>query len=149
MKLAYKIALLAGTAIVLLLTSSPSHGDQSQTFGEIVVHYGALAADQLPAEAARAYGFERSAGRGLLTVAVQKNDTAATSLAASVVASAITLSGHRIDIPMREVREGDSISYLGQFPVRSRDTLRFSLAVTPAGASTPLALSFSKDYVGD
>lgn len=149
MKLAYKIALLAATAIVLLLASSPSRGEQSQTFGDVVVHYGALTGDQLPAEAARAYGFERSAGRGLLTVAVQKNDAAASSLAATIVASATTLSGHRIEIPMRELREGDSISYLGQFVVEGRDTLRFSLMVTPSGADVPLSLSFSKDYVGN
>lgn len=149
MKTVYKIVSLASAVITTLLMGSTSQGQQSQAFGDVIVHYAALAGNQLPAEAARTYGFERSAGHGLLTVAVQTNDTEAMSLAATIVASATTLSGHRIDIPMRELREGGSISYLGQFSVEGRDTLRFSLEVTPTGVRAPLALTFSKDYVDD
>ena len=50
---------------------------------------------------------------------------------------------------MREIRDGDAIYYLGEFSVSGSDTLRFAVQVTPQGASAPLKLDFSKDYVTD
>ena len=50
---------------------------------------------------------------------------------------------------MREIKEDGSVYYLGEFPVAGTDTLRFAVEVTPQGASAPLKLDFSKDYVTD
>ena len=56
MKLAYKIGLLAGATLLMLL---PARGraEQVQRFDDYQVHYNALSSDMLPAEVAAQYKF--------------------------------------------------------------------------------------------
>lgn len=153
MKLAHKLGLLVGALITLVLLLMPTRGsgEQFQKFGDVTVHYNALASDQLPADVARAYGFSRSSHRGLINIAVQKDDGTAPPqpVPATVKASATNLLGQRVDVAVREIKEDGSVYYLGEFPVAGTDTLRFAVEVTPQGASAPLKLDFSKDYVTD
>ena len=144
-------ALSALITLVLLLMPTRGSGEQFQKFGDVTVHYNALASDQLPADVARAYGFSRSSHRGLINIAVQKDDgpSPPQPVPATVKASATNLLGQRVDVAVREIKEDGSVYYLGEFPVAGTDTLRFAVEVTPQGASAPLKLDFSKDYVTD
>lgn len=140
---------LAATCLLLLPTCG--WAEQFQKFGDVVVHYSALSSDQLPPEVARTYGFARSSHKGLLNIAVQREAGAAApqAIAAKVDARATNLLGQKIPVSVREIRDGDAIYYLGEFAVAGTDTLRFEVDVTPAGATAPLTLRFSKDYVTD
>lgn len=152
MKTAHKLGVLIGILVALFLLLVPARGraEQFEKFGDIVVHYNALSSDQLPPETAKAYGFARSSRKGLLNIAVQKDATPQPQpLSATVKASATNLLGQRVDVAVKEIKDGDSIYYLGEFPVAGTDTLHFAVEVTPAGASAPLKLKFSKDYVTD
>ncbi len=152
MKLAHKIGVLVGMLIALFLLLVPAHGraEQFEKFGDVVVHYNALSSDQLPPEVAKTYGFARSSRKGLINIAVQKDTKPQPqALEALVKASATNLLGQRVDVTVKEIREGDSIYYLGEFPVAGTDTLNFSVEVTPAGATAPLKFKFSKNYVTD
>lgn len=152
MKLAHKVGVLVGALIALLLLVVPARGraEQFEKFGDIVVHYNALSSDQLPPEVAKAYGFARSSRKGLINIAVQKDvKPQPQALQAQVKASATNLLGQRVEVTVKEIKEGDSIYYLGEFPVAGTDTLQFAVEVTPSGASTPLKLKFSKNYVTD
>jgi hypothetical protein len=152
MKLAHKAGVLVGILIALFLLLAPARGraEQFEKFGDVVVHYNALSSDQLPPEVAKAYGFARSSRKGLINIAVQRDaKPQPQALEAFVKASATNLLGQRVDVAVKEIKEGDSIYYLGEFPVAGTDTLHFAVEVTPAGASAPLKLKFSKDYVTD
>jgi len=152
MKLAHKIGLLVGVLITLALLLLPTRGgaEQFQKFGEVTVHYNALSSDQLPPDVAKSYGFARSSHKGLLNIAVQRdNGCAVLPLVAAVKATATNLAGQRVDVSVREIKDGDTVYYLGEFPVAGSDTLRFAVEITPDGATTPLKLAFSKDYVTD
>jgi hypothetical protein len=152
MKLAHKIGLLVGALITLALLLLPTRGsaEQFQQFGDVTVHYNALSSDQLPPDTARTYGFARSSHKGLLNIAVQRDNAGAISpLVAAVKATATNLAGQRVDVSVREIKDGDAVYYLGEFPVAGSDTLRFAVEITPDGATSPLKLAFSKDYVSD
>ena len=149
MKIAYKLGLILGAAITLLLVPARGRTEQLQKFGDVVVHYNALSSDQLPPEVAKTYGFQRSSRRGLINIAVQRDGTTPQPLAAAVKATAVNLAGQRTDVTMREIKEGDAVYYLGEFPVAGTDTLRFTVDVTPTGAAKALNIKFSKDYVTD
>ena len=56
MKLAYKIGLLAGAALLLFLLPERVRSEQVQRFGDYLVHYNALSSDMLPAQVAAQYG---------------------------------------------------------------------------------------------
>ena len=151
MKLAHKLGVLIGVLTALLLAPERGQAEQFQRFGDVVVHYNALSSDQLPPEVAKTYGFARSSRKGLLNIAVQREagSAPARAIAARVEARASNLMGQRIPVSVREVRDGEAIYYLGEFAVAGTDTLRFEVEVTPEGATAPLKLRFSKDYVTD
>jgi hypothetical protein len=147
MKLAYKFSLAVATVLLLALFPSRGRSEQVQKFEQFQVHYNALSADMLPAEVARQYQFARSSKQGLVNIAVQKLD--GTPVPARISGTATTLAGQRTELVMREIREADAVYYLGQFPVRGRDTLSFKLDITPEGSARSFALTFSKNYVTD
>lgn len=147
MKLAYKIGLLAGTAILLLLLPARGRTEQVQRFDGYLVHYNALSSDLLPAQVAAQYKIPRSSKQGLLNIAVQKAGDEPVPVAAEIRGTVANLAGQRSDVAVREIREADAIYYLAEFPVRGSDTLSFDLRITPAGSTRPYTLKFSKNYV--
>ncbi|HSX60311.1 MAG TPA: DUF4426 domain-containing protein [Tahibacter sp.] len=147
MKLAYKIGLLAGAAILMLLLPARGRTEQMQRFDGHLVHYNALSTDLLPAQAAAQYKLTRSSKQGLLNIAVQKAGEPPVPVAAEIRGTVANLAGQRSDLAMREIRETDAIYYIAEFPVRGSDTLSFDLRITPAGGARPYTLKFSKNYV--
>lgn len=148
MKLAYKIGLLVGAAVLLFLLPSRGRGEQLQRFDDYVVHYNALSADMLPAEVAAAYKIPRSSKQGLLNIAVQRTDGAEpVAVAARISGSVANLAGQRSEMTVREIREADAIYYLAEFPVRGSDTLNFDLRIAPTDSTRSYTLKFSKNYV--
>lgn len=148
MKLAYKIGLVVGAAVLLLLLPARGRSEQLQRFDDYVVHYNALSTDMLPAEVAAAYQIPRSSKQGLLNIAVQKTGGAEpVPVAAQIRGSVANLAGQRSEVIVREIREADAIYYLAEFPVRGNDTLNFDLRIAPAGDTRSYTLKFSKDYV--
>ncbi|MBN8740864.1 MAG: hypothetical protein BGP24_13975 [Lysobacterales bacterium 69-70] len=148
MKLAYKIGLLVGAAVLLFLLPSRGRGEQLQRFDDYVVHYNALSADMLPAEVAAAYKIPRSSKQGLLNIAVQRTDGAEpVAVTARISGSVANLAGQRSEMTVREIREADAIYYLAEFPVRGSDTLNFDLRIAPTDSTRSYTLKFSKNYV--
>jgi len=148
MKLAYKIGLLVGAAVLLFLLPSRGRGEQLQRFDDYVVHYNALSADMLPAEVAAAYKIPRSSKQGLLNIAVQRTDGAEpVAVTARISGSVANLAGQRSEMTVREIREADAIYYLAEFPVRGSDPLNFDLRIAPTDSTRSYTLKFSKNYV--
>ena len=55
---------------LLGMTTLSSHAENSKDFGQYVVHFNALATDQLPARVAREYRITRSKNRGMINITV-------------------------------------------------------------------------------
>lgn len=147
MNLVCKLSPAVVASVLLALFPVRGHSEQLQRFDQFQVHYNALSADMLPAEVARKYQFARSSKQGLVNIAVQKLD--GTPVPARIRGTAATLAGQRTDLVMREIREADAVYYLGEFPVRGRDTLSFELDITPEGSARSYTLTFRKNYVTD
>jgi hypothetical protein len=135
------------TSISLLL-ALPASAENSQDFGEYVVHFNALTTDNLPPTVTREYGITRSKNRALLNVAVLKKvlGTTGQPVSASISVSASNLTGQRRDIELREIREGSAIYYIGEFGVTHEDNLDFSLIVQPEGLERPLQVQFQQRF---
>lgn len=137
---------------VALLTaafSAPGEAQQSQDFGDYVVHYNALNTNLIPPQAAQGYGIQRSSSRALINVTVLKKvmDTPGTPVSASVTATGTNLTGQRRDIEIREIREQEgAIYYIGEFPVHNMETYRFNILVDIEGEDEPLAVKFRQQF---
>lgn len=134
--------------VFALLASSLAQAENSQDFGEYVVHFNALSTNQLPPAVTKQYGIKRSKNRGMINIAILTKmlGTTGKPVAASVTASAKNLTGQRRDIKLREVREATAIYYIGEFPVTNEETFRFSVKVKPEGSPDSYTVDFKQQF---
>ena len=123
-----------------LTVSVAGEAQQSQDFGDYVVHYTALNTNFIPPQVAKGYGIDRSSSRALLNITILKKvmDNPGTPVKASVTASGINLTGQRREIDIRELEgtEG-AIYYIGELPVHNLETYNFTVVVQPEGEADP------------
>jgi len=140
------ISLFSG--LLLLLTSPFVIAENSTKFPGYTIHHNALTTDALTPEIASAYHIRRSINRALLNVSVLKDseDGKGTPVHAIVRATARYLTGHRRPVHMREIREGDAIYYIGDFPVAHNENLTFIIEVIPRGEHRPFVTQISQEF---
>lgn len=133
---------------ILIAMSGTTQAENSQDFGDYVVHFNALSTNHLPASVTREYGLRRSKNRGMINIAVLRKimGTTGTPMMAEISASARNLTGQKRDIKLREVREGTAIYYIGDFPITHEETLRFTVKVKPEGESEAQEVKFKQQF---
>ena len=133
---------------VLVALSGAASAENSQDFGDYVVHFNALNTNYLPPSVTREYGLKRSKNRGMVNIAVLRKvmGTAGKPVAAEITADATNLAGQKRDIPVREVREGNAIYYIGDFPISHEETLRFTLHVKPGDNGEAHEVKFTHQF---
>jgi Domain of unknown function (DUF4426) len=139
---------------ILLLIGSlafPASGkaQQSQDFGDYVVHYNALNTNLIPPQVAQGYGITRSPNRALLNVTVLKKvmDNPGTPVKAAVTATSTNLTGQMREIEIREISDPQgAIYYIGEFPVHNLETYRFEIKVAVEGEPDPLMVLFRQQF---
>lgn len=151
MKQAYRLVAL----LLLLLVLPPLQAQQSQDFGEYVVHFNALNSTLIPPDVAKQYGIQRSDSRALLSITVLKKvlDTPGTPVHAQITASATNLTGQRRELTLREIEDRPSgeedsgaVYYVGQFTARNMETYNFVVEVVPDGEEEPLVVRFRQQF---
>jgi hypothetical protein len=142
--------LLISLLLLGILSYPPdSTAQQSQDFGEYVVHYNALNANLIPPQVAQGYGIQRSSNRALLNVTVLRKvmDTPGTPVDAEVTASGKNLTGQNREIEIREIRDPEgAIYYIGEFPVHNMETYNFTVEVAVEGEAEPLLVKFRQQF---
>jgi hypothetical protein len=132
----------------LFTLSWAAHGENSQDFGDYVVHFIALSTTDLAPSVTREYNIKRSKNRGMINIAVLQKvlGTTGAPVAAEISASASNLTGQKRDIALREIREGTAIYYIGEFPITHEETLRFTVAVKPEGGNETQQVKFKQQF---
>ena len=122
--------------------------ENSEDFGDYVIHYNALATDMLPPVIARDYRITRSQNRGMVNITVLKKvlGSPGQPVHARVETHARNLAGQDRNISMREIREGNAIYYIGEFGVANEETLNFKVRVRPQGERDFYEVEFSQDF---
>jgi len=132
-----------------LVFSSAAVAQQSQDFGDYVVHYNAFNTNLLPPQIAQSYGIVRSSSRALLNITVlgKVMDLPGAPVAAAVTASATNLTGQRRDIEMREIKDTEgAIYYIGEYPVHNLEIYNFEVSVKIQGEAEPLMVRFKQQF---
>lgn len=135
--------------IGLLSLTTPGEAQQSQDFGQYVVHYNALNTSMIPPQVAKGYGIKRSSSRALLNITVLKKvmDTPGTPVKANVTASGTNLTGQRREIDIREIEDKEgAIYYIGEFPVHNMETYNFTIDVRLEAETDPLVVKFRQQF---
>ncbi len=133
---------------IALVVPTWAGADNSTSLDGFTIHHNAFSADTLTPEVATAFGFQRSKYRGLLNVSVIKEapGTTGTPVPAQVQADILTLTGQKSPLVMREIREGDAIYYIGEYPVQNAQTIDFAIEVTPRGSDKPVRIRMDQQF---
>jgi len=137
------------TLLGILAFSGVSLAQQSQDFGDYVVHYNTLNTNLIPPQVAQGYGIVRSPNRALLNITVLKKvmDTPGTPVSAAVSASATNLTGQLRELEIREINDSEgAIYYVAEFPVHNLETYRFEVRVAITGEQDPLMVRFTQQF---
>ncbi len=135
--------------MALLGVSSSADAQQSQDFGDYVVHYNALNTNFIPPQVAQGYGIKRSSSRAILNLTVLKKvmDNPGTPVSAKVSASGTNLTGQLREIEIRELKDTEgAIYYIGEFPIHNLETYNFTVNVQPEGEAEPLLVKFRQQF---
>ncbi len=136
------VALFALLCMPLTALAVPA-ANHAARFGDLVVHYSAVRSDFFAPQVARQYGFVRSNTRAVLTVSLLRNQVA---VPAQVTASAEYPDGQPFAIPLREIREGKAVYYLGDFRIQPPVTLKIHLDVRTNETATLHSVSFDQAF---
>ncbi|MFP4607621.1 MAG: DUF4426 domain-containing protein [Thiohalospira sp.] len=144
---------LVRIATLALATSLalPAAAERSKEVGDWVIHYNAVATEDLDPSVADNYGITRSPNRGLVTVTVLRQDMGNPGKphTARVKGTSANLSGQTRDLDLREVKEDKAIYYLDTFRIRDEETLEFELEVRPDGGDQTHEVSFRQEFFVD
>lgn len=130
----------------LVATQAPAQAAESYSTKDIELSCVAVPTTELTSEAAKSFNVERNPNRGLLTVTLirkgrnGKGDT----VSGQIYAGAINLHNNLSNIPIREVHEGNSVYYLGEFLVSAPDTLHFLVNANVLGKT--MKSEFSREF---
>lgn len=142
-----KLPHLFGLACLCLLAVS-ARAENSQDFGDYVVHFNALTTDLLQPKVASEYGIKRSGSHAMLNVVVLRKllGTSGQPVTATVTGKATTLNGQQRTLSLREIREPNAIYYIADFDVGNEEILTFKLDVVPAGEKDALQVQFRQQF---
>jgi hypothetical protein len=127
-----------------LCLALPAMAERKYSFDDVDVHYSAFNSSFLQPQIAEASGLTRGKNQGVLNIAVQKAGKPTT---ATVSGQVRNLMGQVSNLSFRQVREGDAIYYLAQFPF-SEETLSFTINVQSAGGPRN-SFTFSQEFFSE
>jgi len=130
------------------LFAPAAQAQNSQDFGNYIVYYNAFTTDFLQPATARTYGITRSKNRGMINISVQRKrmNTVGEPVEATITGNATNLNAQVKNLSLREIKEGNAVYYIAEFPISNMETLDFKLQVTPKGQSTPFHVEFRQQF---
>ena len=134
--------------LVLLGVGANATAENSQVFGNYVVHYNAFRSDTLSPEIAKAYELTRRNNRIIINITVLKKvmGTTGKPVPATISGNASNLTGQLKTLEFREIKEDTAIYYIAELKVSDGEFLKFKVNITPEGEEGPARLQFSKRF---
>jgi hypothetical protein len=136
------LAVIQIALFALTLLPGLVQAQQSQTFGPFELYYSVVNTTFLDPKIAASYGITRGEKRAILNLALRER------LADGSAARAMVLQGRTWDLiqnqalEFREIREGDSIYYIAEFPFINEEWRFFEIDFRPAGADQTYTFQF-------
>ncbi|TNF03596.1 MAG: DUF4426 domain-containing protein [Gammaproteobacteria bacterium] len=135
--------------LLAVLTLAAQASDKPyREFGNIKVFYSVFNSSFIQPEIASAYKIVRGKDRGLVNIAVLRDDKAG-GTTALVKGTVSNILAQQQNLDFFEVREGDTVYYLAPFRIDNKDYMTFKIEVTPDPNQPPLSLTFQKTLYQD
>ncbi|ABM04746.1 conserved hypothetical protein [Psychromonas ingrahamii 37] len=111
---------------------------QFQDFDNLEVHYIALPSTFLQPDIAKKYNIKRSQYNGLINISVLDKRNNNKSLSASLSGSGKNLLGQSEALKFQEIKEGDSIYYIADYPFLNEEIVNFNIIIKTSNKTNVL-----------
>ncbi|GMM91396.1 DUF4426 domain-containing protein [Vibrio fortis] len=118
------------TALLTSLIALPTWAGQFKNIKDVEVHYSAFNSTFLTAQVAKQYQLKRNGYSAILNISIL--DTSALgkpATTAKISGTARNLVGNTRTLEFREIKEGDAIYYLAEFPITHEENITFDIDV--------------------
>lgn len=136
---------------LLALLAFSAHADNKpyKNFGDYKVFYSSFNSSFILPEIASAYNITRGKDKGLVNIAVIRDDKVG-GTTALVKGTVSNILGQQQVLKFFEVREGNTVYYLAPFEFDNEDSMTFKIQVNSDPNKPSQSLSFqNKFYVDD
>lgn len=133
------------TLAAALLFSLSVAAEQKITSGALDIHYIVFNSSFLQPAVAKASGLERGKNIAVLNVSPLRNGKGEKS---TVSGSMTNLLGQIKNLEFREIDEGDAVYYIAQFPIDSRELLKFDIKLVDSERKSH-SLKFNQEVFPD
>ncbi|PMH43728.1 hypothetical protein BCU68_13385 [Vibrio sp. 10N.286.49.B3] len=131
-----------------ILLALPSWAGQFITIKDIEVHYSAFNSTFLTPTIAQEYQLTRNSHSALLNISViDRSKLGKPATSAKLSGHAKNLIGQIKTLSFREIKEGQAIYYLAEFPISSQENLTFDIHVDAGLAGTGTLRFNQKFYI--
>ncbi len=119
---------------------------QFKQLKQVEVHYSAFNSSFLTPNIARSYQLKRNGYSSILNISVlDTSEPGKPATTAKLSGQAKNLLGQTRQLTFRQVKEGDAIYYLSEFPITNEETLSFDIDVD-AGIKGSGKLKFTQKF---
>ncbi|WP_059021991.1 DUF4426 domain-containing protein [Vibrio coralliirubri] len=134
------------TALLTALFALPSSAGQFKNIKDVEVHYSAFNSTFLTSQVAKQYKLKRNGYSAILNISVlDKASLGKPATTAKITGTAKNLVGNTRTLKFREIKEGDAIYYLAEFPVTHEENITFDIDVN-AGLKGTGPLRFTQKF---
>lgn len=132
--------------LLAALFALPAQAAATASAGNLEMHCIALPSTELTEDAVRRFNVSVAPDRAVVKVTLLRKgrNGQMEAVPGQVYVGAIDQRNQLSSIPMRELRDADSVRYLGEFRIEAPNTLRFLVSANVLGK--PLKLEFSRSF---
>ncbi len=128
-----------------LLLSSSLFAEQKYSSGDLDIHYVVFNSSFMQPDVAKATNLERSKNVAVLNISLVR---AGQGEKGQVTGTITNLLGQIQPLRFKEIDEGVAVYYIAQFPIDSRELLKFDIQVTD-GQQKPHQIKFNQEVFPD
>ncbi len=133
-------------ALLLACAALPANAEQLINIKDVEVHYSAFNSTFLTPQVANSYKLTRNGYSAVLNISVLDTSTAGKpAVEAKLSGQVKNLIGNMRELEFSEVKEGNAIYYLAEFPISNEEDLSFDIDVN-AGLKGAGKLRFTQKF---
>ncbi|WP_417870572.1 DUF4426 domain-containing protein [Vibrio furnissii] len=133
-------------ALLLACAAIPASAEQLINIKDVEVHYSAFNSTFLTPQVAKSYQLTRNGYSAVLNISVLDTSTVGKPAVKSTLSGQVkNLIGNMRELAFSEVKEGNAIYYLAEFPISNEEELRFDIDVN-AGLKGAGKLKFTQKF---
>ncbi|WP_372881062.1 DUF4426 domain-containing protein [Psychromonas sp.] len=103
---------------------------QFQTFNNLEVHYIALTSTFLQPDIAQKYTIKRSKYNAIINISVLDKNAGNKAVSAVISGTGKNLLGQSHDLNFIEIKEGDAVYYIADYPFSNEEIVNFNITIT-------------------